>query len=137
MSYAGILATDDAVECLIVARRERGPPQAGVGDGGPPAGEGEAGGRRGHGGDAILGWLTRTAKKDGRVAVCGNAAGTKLETMVFRFTLRGVDLLRIESDWCDVGTRRELWKRMAKGGDLHPLPDAYPPRRLKERDLPE
>ena len=121
MSYAGVLATDDAVECLIVARRERGPPQAGVGDGGPPAGEGEAGGRRGHGGDAILGWLTRTAKKDGRVAVCGNAAGTKLETMVFRFTLRGVDLLRIESDWCDVGTRRELWKRMAKGGDLHPL----------------
>jgi acrylyl-CoA reductase (NADPH) len=72
-------------------------------------------------GGEILGWLVRTTKKDGRVAVCGNAAGTKLETTVFPFILRGVDLLGIDSDWCDIGTRRDLWKRMARGGDLHPI----------------
>jgi NADPH:quinone reductase-like Zn-dependent oxidoreductase len=54
-------------------------------------------------GGEILGWLTRTAKKDGRVAVCGNAAGTKPETTVFPFILRGVDLLGIDSDWCASG----------------------------------
>ena len=72
-------------------------------------------------GGEILGWLTRTAKKDGRIAVCGNAGGAKLETTVMPFILRGVDLLGIDSDWCDTGTRRELWKRMARGGDLHPI----------------
>jgi len=40
-------------------------------------------------GGKILGWITRTAKKDGRVAVCSNAAGTKLQTTVFPFILRG------------------------------------------------
>lgn len=69
----------------------------------------------------MLGWLTRSAKKDGRIAVCGNAGGIKLETTVMPFILRGVDLLGIDSDWCDIGTRRDLWKRMARGGDLHPI----------------
>lgn len=68
----------------------------------------------------MLGWLTRTAKKDGRIAVCGNAGGVKLETTVLPFILRGVDLLGIDSGWADIETRRELWKRMARGGDLHP-----------------
>jgi acrylyl-CoA reductase (NADPH) len=31
-----------------------------------------------------------------------------------------VDLLGIDSDWCDLETRRVLWERMAQGGDLHP-----------------
>ena len=32
-----------------------------------------------------------------------------------------MDLLGIDSDWCDIGTRRDLWKRMARGGDLYPI----------------
>lgn len=72
-------------------------------------------------GGEMLGWLTRTARKNGRVAVCGNAGGIKLETTVMPFILRGVDLLGIDSDWCDIETRRGLWKRMARGGDLHPM----------------
>jgi acrylyl-CoA reductase (NADPH) len=72
-------------------------------------------------GGETLGWLTRTAKKDGRFAVCGNAGGIKLETTVMPFILRGVDLLGIDSGWCDIGTRHDLWKRMARGGDLHPI----------------
>ncbi len=72
-------------------------------------------------GGEMLGWLTRTAKKDGRIAVCGNAGGPELATTVFPFILRGVDLLGIDSDWCDLETRRVLWERMARGGDLHPI----------------
>lgn len=71
-------------------------------------------------GGEILGWLTRTAKKDGRISVCGNAGGLKLETTVMPFILRGVDLLGIDSDWCDIETRHGLWRRLARGGDLHP-----------------
>jgi acrylyl-CoA reductase (NADPH) len=72
-------------------------------------------------GGEMLGWLTRSAKKDGRIAVCGNAGGPELATTVFPFILRGVDLLGIDSDWCDVETRRVLWERMARGGDLNPI----------------
>jgi acrylyl-CoA reductase (NADPH) len=91
-------------------------------------------------GGEMLGWLTRTAKKDGRIAVCGNAGGVGFETTVMPFILRGVDLLGIDSDWCEVETRRELWRRLA-GGDLglqhldeitrvisfEELPDAFGP----------
>jgi acrylyl-CoA reductase (NADPH) len=71
-------------------------------------------------GGETLGWLTRTAKKDGRIAVCGNAGGAGFETTVMPFILRGIDLLGVDSDWCEVETRRELWRRLAGGGDLHP-----------------
>lgn len=71
-------------------------------------------------GGEILGWLTRTARKDGRIAVCGNAGGVGFETTVMPFILRGVDLLGIDSGWCDIETRRGLWRRLARGGDLHP-----------------
>ncbi len=72
-------------------------------------------------GGEVLGWLTRTMKRNGRIASCGNAGGIKLETTVLPFILRGVDLLGIDSDWCDAETRRGLWRRMARGGDLHPV----------------
>jgi putative YhdH/YhfP family quinone oxidoreductase len=88
-------------------------------------------------GGEMLGWLTRTAKKDGRVAVCGNAGGAKLETTVFPFILRGVDLLGIDSDWCDRETRRTLWKRMAKGGDLHPIHLDEMTRTIGFHELPD
>ena len=91
-------------------------------------------------GGETLGWLTRTVKKDGRIAVCGNAGGVGFETTVMPFILRGVDLLGIDSDWCALETRRELWARLADG-DLRPrhleeitrvidfeeLPDAFRP----------
>jgi acrylyl-CoA reductase (NADPH) len=70
-------------------------------------------------GGEMLGWLTRTAKKDGRIAVCGNAGGVGFETTVMPFILRGVDLLGIDSDWCAIEIRRELWARLADG-DLRP-----------------
>jgi acrylyl-CoA reductase (NADPH) len=70
-------------------------------------------------GGETLGWLTRTAKRDGRIAVCGNAGGVGFETTVMPFILRGVDLLGVDSDWCAIETRRELWARLADG-DLRP-----------------
>jgi len=88
-------------------------------------------------GGEMLRWLTRTARKNGRVAVCGNAGGMKLETTVMPFILRGVDLLGIDSDWCDIETRRGLWKRMARGGDLHPMHLAEMTRAIGFGELPD
>ena len=88
-------------------------------------------------GGEMLGWLTRTAKKDCRIAVCGNAAGIGLETTVMPFILRGVDLLGIDSDWASIETRRELWDRMAQGGDLHPLHLDEMTRTIGFDELPE
>ena len=88
-------------------------------------------------GGEILGWLTRTMKRDGRIASCGNAGGIKLETTVLPFILRGVALLGIDSDWCDAETRRGLWRRMAKGGDLHPVHLGEMTRTIDFEELPE
>ena len=88
-------------------------------------------------GSEMLGWLTRTAKKDGRIAVCGNAGGVGFETTVMPFILRGIDLLGINTDWFEVETRRELWRRLAEGGDLHPRHLDEVTRTVDFDDLPD
>ncbi len=88
-------------------------------------------------GGETLGWLTRTAKKDGRIAVCGNAGGAGFETTVMPFILRGIDLLGVDSDWFEVETRRELWRRLAGGGDLHPGHLDEVTRTIHFDDLPD
>jgi len=70
-------------------------------------------------GGEMLGWLTRTAQKNGRIAVCGNAGGAGFETTVMPFILRGVDLLGINTDCFGIEAKRELWARIADG-DLDP-----------------
>ncbi|HWL23111.1 MAG TPA: acryloyl-CoA reductase [Ureibacillus sp.] len=47
----------------------------------------------------------------GSVAVSGLTAGTKLPTTVFPFILRGVNLLGIDSVYCDMETRLKVWNR--------------------------
>lgn len=49
----------------------------------------------------------------GSVAVSGLTAGTKLPTTVFPFILRGVNLLGIDSVYCDMETRLKVWNRLA------------------------
>lgn len=49
----------------------------------------------------------------GSVAVSGLTAGTKLPTTVFPFILRGVNLLGIDSVYCDMETRKKVWNRFA------------------------
>lgn len=52
----------------------------------------------------------------GSVASCGLAGGTKLDTTVIPFLLRGINLLGIDSVMCPIEIRQEAWRRLA--GDL-------------------
>ncbi|WP_304608249.1 acryloyl-CoA reductase [Pontibacillus sp. HMF3514] len=63
---------------------------------------------------SVLGSL----KYGGSVAVSGLTAGVEVPTTVMPFILRGVDLLGIDSVYCPMNTRREVWDRIAN--DLKP-----------------
>ncbi|PLR96915.1 NADPH:quinone oxidoreductase family protein [Bacillus sp. T33-2] len=55
---------------------------------------------------------------NGSAAVSGLTGGTDVQTTVFPFILRGINLLGIDSVYCPMDTRQELWHRMAT--DLKP-----------------
>lgn len=65
------------------------------------------------GGAVLAGVLPRMAY-GGSVAACGNAGGVKLETTVFPFILRGVNLLGIDSVMCPKEKRLRAWQRLAR-----------------------
>jgi acrylyl-CoA reductase (NADPH) len=65
------------------------------------------------GGTTLASILAQTAY-DGAVAACGLAGGTKLETTVIPFLLRGVKLLGIESVMCPRDRREAAWARLAR-----------------------
>ncbi len=69
------------------------------------------------GGEALT-WLTRTVNWWGNIASIGNAASPKLETTVFPFILRGINLLGINSMATPMELRRRIWDRLAE--DLKP-----------------
>jgi len=69
-------------------------------------------------GGATTAYLVRTTKYGGSVAVSGLTGGTTVNTTVFPFILRGVNLLGIESVWCPMETRQRIWERLAT--DLKP-----------------
>jgi acrylyl-CoA reductase (NADPH) len=48
------------------------------------------------------------------VAACGLAGGAALNTTVFPFILRGVNLLGIDSSKATKALRLEIWSRLAK-----------------------
>ncbi|KMM36320.1 NADPH:quinone oxidoreductase family protein [Guptibacillus hwajinpoensis] len=50
----------------------------------------------------------------GAVAVSGLTGGPKVPTTVFPFILRGVNLLGIDSVYCPMEKRKEIWKKAAK-----------------------
>ena len=55
----------------------------------------------------------KAVRYGGSIAACGNAASPKLETTVFPFILRGVNLLGIDSVNCTIERRRALWAKLA------------------------
>ncbi|MER3480678.1 MAG: oxidoreductase [Meiothermus sp.] len=65
------------------------------------------------GGAVLAGVLPRIAY-GGSVAACGNARSPKLETTVFPFILRGVNLLGIDSVMCPKGKRLQAWERLVR-----------------------
>jgi acrylyl-CoA reductase (NADPH) len=64
------------------------------------------------GGDTLAGVL-RSVAAGGSVAACGLAGGPTLNTSVFPFILRGVNLLGIDSVRVPNARRREIWSRLA------------------------
>jgi acrylyl-CoA reductase (NADPH) len=69
-------------------------------------------------GGAGTAYALRTTRYGGAVAVSGLTAGTKLDTTVLPFILRGVSLLGIDSVYASAETRRTVWARLAT--DLRP-----------------
>jgi len=65
------------------------------------------------GGDTLAG-LLRSLEIGGNVASCGLAGGAALNTTVFPFILRGVNLLGIDSVRVPNRRRREIWARLAR-----------------------
>ena len=64
-------------------------------------------------GGSTLAAVLPQIKYRGSVAACGLAGGTKLETTVIPFLLRGVNLLGIDSVMCPQVLRRKAWARLA------------------------
>ena len=64
-------------------------------------------------GDPALAALTRVVQPYGNIASCGLAGGAALSTTVMPFIIRGVSLLGIASAGTAIGTRREVWHRLA------------------------
>lgn len=64
-------------------------------------------------GGPLLASALKAVRIGGSVAACGNVASPRLETTVFPFILRGVNLLGIDSANYPIERRRALWGRLA------------------------
>src|SRR5215211_6584441 len=65
-------------------------------------------------GGATLAAVLRALAYRASVVACGNAGGMDLNTTVFPFILRGVNLLGVESVLCPPERRRAAWARLAR-----------------------
>jgi acrylyl-CoA reductase (NADPH) len=65
-------------------------------------------------GGETLAAVLRSLETHGSVAACGLAGGAALNTTVFPFILRGVNLLGIDSSKASKALRLEIWSRLAK-----------------------
>ncbi len=83
-------------------------------------------------GGSTLATVLPQIKYRGCVAACGLAGGTKLETSVIPFLLRGVRLIGIDSVMCPVEIRREAWQRLARDLPVDRLDTATKTVRLEE-----
>jgi len=64
-------------------------------------------------GGETLAAVLRSLEQHGSVAACGLAGGAALNTTVFPFILRGVNLLGIDSSKATKASRLEIWSRLA------------------------
>ncbi|GGC78019.1 oxidoreductase [Enterococcus wangshanyuanii] len=64
-------------------------------------------------GGEITAALLAQLRYSGSIAICGNAAGIRLNTTVLPFILRGINLLGIDSVNVPMEPRMAIWKRLA------------------------
>jgi putative YhdH/YhfP family quinone oxidoreductase len=72
-------------------------------------------------GGTMLASLLRSVKNDGCVAACGVVGGADVGTSVYPFILRGVTLRGVDSAWCPMQRRREVWDLLAADWRLESL----------------
>jgi acrylyl-CoA reductase (NADPH) len=85
-------------------------------------------------GGGTLAAILPQLKYHGAVAACGLAGGSKLETTVIPFLLRGINLLGIDSVMCPRERRKAAWARLARDLPLDQLERVIVPATLA--DLP-
>jgi acrylyl-CoA reductase (NADPH) len=68
-------------------------------------------------GGTILANLISMTMREGAIAVCGNAAGAEVPTMIQPFILRGISLFGINSVYAPQALRVAAWKRLANDLD--------------------
>lgn len=64
-------------------------------------------------GGTITAEVLKQVKYGGSVAISGLTGGSKIDTTVFPFILRGVNLLGIDSVFCPMSLRQKLWQQLA------------------------
>ena len=69
----------------------------------------------------MLASLLRSVKNEGCVASCGVVGGAEVNTSVYPFILRGVTLRGVDSAWCPMHRRREVWNLLAGDWKLESL----------------
>jgi acrylyl-CoA reductase (NADPH) len=65
-------------------------------------------------GGATLASLIATMQRHGTIAACGLAGGAELQTTVYPFILRGVNLMGVDSNYCPAERRVAAWERLAR-----------------------
>lgn len=68
-------------------------------------------------GGVLLSGLLSMTKYGGSIAACGMAASGQLESTVYPFILRGVNLLGVDSVYAPLSLRTQAWDRLAKDLD--------------------
>ncbi|MBY0098937.1 NADPH:quinone oxidoreductase family protein [Mesobacillus maritimus] len=87
-------------------------------------------------GGSTLSSIISKLQYNGSVAVSGLTGGTDVPTTVFPFILRGVNILGIDSVYCPMETRKELWSRIAT--DLKPSDQLHTIKKVVSlENLPE
>lgn len=64
-------------------------------------------------GGSTLSYILRTTRYNGAVAVSGLTGGSDLATTVLPFILRGVKLLGVDSVFCPMDIRKDVWQKLA------------------------
>jgi putative YhdH/YhfP family quinone oxidoreductase len=72
-------------------------------------------------GGETLASLLRSIKNEGCVACCGMAGGAELAMTVYPFILRGITLAGVDSAWCPMNRRQEVWNLLAGPWKPHSL----------------
>lgn len=87
-------------------------------------------------GGEVLASVLSNIQYGGSVAVSGLTAGNKVPTTVFPFILRGVNLLGIDSVFCPMETRVDIWEHLASDFKLNNL-DSLVQQEITLQQLPD